>query len=419
MNKTPLIEDIELFLDDKPSVYAIRENAKQLLAEKKYPNSKNENWKYTNITPIINSNFSPKNHCSCNNDNCSCHQNQCSCNNEKSTFIDIKFCKGHLHIEEYNTPKGLIIKSLAEVLYEDEYKKYLLKSFDISKNPFTLLNTAYLEQGICIIVEKNTVLTSPINIIYNQKNCDNTQINIHNLVILENNSNLELIEHFLSNNSNSYLSNIVNEIYLKENSSLNHYKIQKESSKGFHIAYNSIKSYKNSSYKQFYYSNGAQISRNENYINLEEENANAEIYSAYRAKTNSTTDITTNINHKSAHTTSNQIAKAILETNSIANFIGKIHISPLSIKTSGNQLHKALYLSDNATLNCKPELEIYADDVKCSHGATCGQIDKDQLFYLTSRGISKEDAISILTSAHLDEIFALIPNQQIKELYFI
>ena len=82
-------------------------------------------------------------------------------------------------------------------------------------------------------------------------------------------------------------------------------------------------------------------------------------------------------------------------------------------------MHKALYLSDNATLNCKPELEIYADDVKCSHGATCGQIDKDQLFYLTSRGISKEDAISILTSAHLDEIFALIPNQQIKELYFI
>ena len=412
MKKAPLIEDIDLFLNDKPSVYAIRENAKILLEKNGFPTLKTENWKYTNISPIINSHFHPSSHCSCN-------ENQCNCHKEHSPHIDIKFCNGHLHIEEYNLPKGLIIKSLAEVLYEDEYKKYLLKSFDIEKHPFTLLNTIYLEQGVCIIVEKNTSITSPINIIYNQNNCQDTQINIHNLIIVEKNSNIEIVEQFSSKNSNSYLTNIVNEIYLKENSSLNHYKIQKESNQSFHIAYNSIKSYKNTSYKQFYYSNGAKISRNENFINLEDENANAEIYSAYRVNTNSINDITTNINHNAPHTTSNQLAKAILESNSTANFVGKIHISPLSIKTSGNQLHKALYLSDNASMNCKPELEIYADDVKCSHGATCGQLDSEQLFYLTSRGISKNDAINILTSAHLEEIFALIDNQQIKELYFL
>ena len=90
---------------------------------------------------------------------------------------------------------------------------------------------------------------------------------------------------------------------------------------------------------------------------------------------------------------------------------------PNAVKTSGNQLHKALYLNDNASLNCKPELEIYADDVKCSHGASCGEIDKEQLFYLTSRGIGKQEAIQLLTSAHLNEIIALIPNEQIKELF--
>ena len=99
-------------------------------------------------------------------------------------------------------------------------------------------------------------------------------------------------------------------------------------------------------------------------------------------------------------------------------FQGKIHIAPHADKTCGTQLHKALYLNDNANLNCKPELEIFADDVKCSHGASCGEINKDQLFYLISRGISKKEAIKILTEAHLNEIFALIPNEKIQNKYF-
>ena len=106
-----------------------------------------------------------------------------------------------------------------------------------------------------------------------------------------------------------------------------------------------------------------------------------------------------------------------MENNSTAVFQGKIHISPNAIKTTGNQLHKALYLNENATLNCKPELEIYADDVKCSHGASCGEIDKEQLFYLTSRGIDKQTATQLLTAAHLNEIIALISNEQIRNLF--
>ena len=413
MSETPLIKDVNLFLDDKPSVFALRENAKILLKNTHFPTTKTENWKYTNISPIINSNFDISNI----SEHCSCDNHQCSCSKETSPFIDVCFCNGKLHIEEYNTPQGLIIKSLAEVLYEDEYKKYLLKSFNQEQHPFALLNTLYLEQGICIIAEKNTQISTPIKITYKNTNAKNNQINIHNLILAQENSKIEIIEHFLSQNSNTYLTNIVNEIYTKENSAINHYKIQKESSQSFHIAFNSLKSYKNSTYKQFYFSNGSNISRNENIINLEDVYANAEIYTAYKAQTKTTTDITTNINHKHPNTTSIQLAKAILEQDAIANFLGKIHIAPNAIKTSGNQLHKALYLSENATMNCKPELEIYADDVKCSHGATCGQIDKDQLFYLTSRGISQKDAQNLLTSAHLEEIFSLISNQDIRELF--
>lgn len=406
-----LIKNIPLFLDDKPSVYALRETAKKTLQETGFPTAKTEAWKYTNITPILKSDFDINNeetHCE---HDCCCHKNH---SHLDFPFIEICFCKGKLHIEEYNTPKGLTIIPLPLALYEDDYKKYIFKSFELEKHPFAALNGIYLEQGVCITVEKNTKVTTPIIVKYNQTDCKNLQINIHNLIILEKNSKLELIEEIESEDNSTYLTNIVNEIYLKSEAHLNHYKTQKDSSQAYHISLNAVKSQSKSSYVQFYLSNGAKISRQETYINLEQKEAKAEIYSAYKAKKDCLSDITTNINHLSEESFSNQYAKAILEEASSATFQGKIHIAPYAVKTSGTQLHKALYLNESAQLNCKPELEIYADDVKCSHGASCGELDKEQLFYLKSRGIDKETATNMLINAHLDEIFSFIPNQEIK-----
>lgn len=409
MSELPLIKNVDLFLNDKPSVYALREKSKKALLNAGFPTQKNEPWKYTNISPIISNNFDiPKtiNHC----------QKECCHHSSNQHFIEIKFCKGLLHIEDYSLPDGLTITPLPLALHENEYKQYLLKSFDLEKHPFAALNGIYLEQGICICVQKNTTIAKPIHIIYNQTDCDNLQTNIHNLFILEKNSSIEIIESFSSKNNNSYLTNIVNEIYLHEASSLRHYKKQTESNSAYHIALNSIKIKQSAKYTQYYFAKGAKISRNENIINLDQPEANAEIYSAYTVQKDCLTDITTNINHNEKETTSNQYAKCVLEDSSAATFQGKIHISKDSIKSSGQQLHKALYLNDNATLNCKPELEIYADDVKCSHGASCGEIDKEQLFYLTSRGISHDEAIKLVTNAHLNEIYALIPNEAIKDI---
>ena len=408
---SPLIKNIDLFLDDKPSVFALRKKAKDILLQTGFPSSKTEAWKYTNIKNILNSSFTAENKKE------PCGHNCCRHRSKDMPFIEITFCHGKLHVEEYDTPKGLIITPLPLALYEDEYKNYIFNSFSLEKHPFAALNGMYLEQGICIYVEKDTKLTTPIAIKYHQTQCDNKQINIHNLIILEKDSNLELFEDFSGDASLPYLSNIVNEIYLKENSKLTHYKIQKEPSTAYHLALNAIKQQKNSQYKQFYLANGAKISRQETLISLQREQAQAEIYSAYTAKKDCLTDITTNINHLMPETFSNQYAKAVLEDESTATFQGKIHIAPNAIKTSGQQLHKALYLNDSATLNCKPELEIYADDVKCSHGASCGEIDREQLFYLTSRGIDKQTATNLLIDAHLEEIISFIPNQKIKELF--
>lgn len=405
-----LIKNVPLFLDDKPSVYALRQKAKNSLNNTKAPTQKNEAWKYTDIKPILTSNFvvdTSEQVCS----------HSCCKHNDSPYFIEIKFCHGKLHIEEFNTPDGLSITPLPLALFEGEYKTHIFNNFNLEEHPFAALNGTYLEQGLCVHVEKNIKINKPIHINYNQSECDGLQINLHNLIILEKNASLELLETFSSSKENCYLTNVVNEIYLKTNSVFNHYKKQKESKQAYHIALNAAKLQNNAHYTQYYYANGAKICRQESLINLNHECASADIYSAYYAKKDCLNDITTNINHNHAETTSNQYAKAILESNSSAAFQGKIYIAPNAIKTCGYQLHKGLYLDDNAVLNCKPELEIYADNVKCSHGASCGKMDKEQLFYLKSRGISHQDAKQMLIKAHLSEIFSSIPNENIKDLF--
>ena len=409
--QSPLIQKIDLFLDDKPSVFALREKAKSALLKQGFPTKKTEAWKYSNVKELIQKNFLIDN-----------SENTCEhdcCHHHSTDIIEIHFCNGKLHVEEYNTPEGITITPLPLALYEGDYKKYIFNSFDIEKHPFAALNGSYLEQGICIEVEKNIQPNTPILIKYNFDNCENQQLNIHNIIVLNKGASLELMEDFTSTKQSSHFSNIVNEIYLKEQAVLSHYKKQQENPLAYHIAFNAIKIYEKAKYKQIYYANGAKLSRQETLINLEQSFSSAEVYSAYRAKKDSLTDITTNINHLVAETTSNQYAKAVLEEDSTATFQGKIHIAPNAVKTSGHQLHKALYLNDSALLNCKPELEIYADDVKCSHGASCGELDKEQLFYLTSRGIDKNTAIDILTKAHLEEIFAYITEEKIKNLFFL
>lgn len=411
MQNSPLIKETPLFLEDKPAVYALRQKSKKALETTGFPTTKTEAWKYTDTKTLVNTPFNvdtSEDVC----DGACCHHHK-----EESGFIDITFCRGKLHIEEFNTPEGLTIIPLPLVLFEGIYKPFLLSSFNLEQHPFAALNGLYLEQGLCIHVEKNTKITTPIRIRYNQSSAQQQHLPLHNIFILENNAELEVIEQFSSKNENSYFTNIVNEIYLRENAKLNHYKIQKESSQAYHIALTAAKIQKSAKYKQYYMANGAKLCRQETLINLMQTQAQAEIYSAYLAKKNCLNDITTNINHFYPETTSNQYVKAVLEDDSSAVFQGKIHIAPKAVKTSGHQLHKALYLNNNAELNCKPELEIFADDVKCSHGASCGEIDKEQLFYLTSRGISKEDAVKMLTAAHLEEVIALIPNEKIKELF--
>ena len=212
-----------------------------------------------------------------------------------------------------------------------------------------------------------------------------------------------------------YFNNIVNEIYLGAGAELNHYKFQNEACKAAHIAFNAVRIKRNGVYNGFCLQKGADLGRNETRVQLLEEEAKAEVNAAYLMNGWATLDTTTDIEHLAEKTYSSQLIKGVVGGEAKGVFQGKIRIAPNAQKTEGRQLHKALLLSDTAEIDVKPELEIYADDVKCSHGAASGELDREQLFYLRSRGIGEEEARQMLIDAYLTDVVARVDDPEIRD----
>ena len=191
--------------------------------------------------------------------------------------------------------------------------------------------------------------------------------------------------------------------------------MQAEAFKAVHTTLNAVPVKAGGKYESFCLQTGANLARQETHVVLKEEQAEAEVDAVYKMNGWATLDTTTDIEHLASYTRSNQLVKGIVGGQAKGVFQGKIHIAPMAEKTEGYQLHRALLLSDTAEVDVKPELEIFADDIKCSHGAACGELDKEQMFYLQSRGIYEDDARSILIKAFADEGVNKIKDEKIRE----
>ncbi len=277
---------------------------------------------------------------------------------------------------------------------------------NINQYPFAALNTAYLQEGVFINIDRN--LDKPLVIVYQNNTEEKTLCTTRNIISLDVGVHAEILEIFAG--SGNHLTNHVNEIFLKPKSKLNHYKLLSEQAK--HIALSAVNVETDAAYNQVAFLNGDVFTRDETNVRLAESEAAANIYKAYFRGS-----IVSNIEHLAPNTNSDQLTKCVAEGKVKASFQGKISVARDAQKISGYMLHNALLLSDDAEVNCKPELEIFADDVKCSHGATVGSLDKNQLFYLQSRGISEADAKKLLTKAYLNEILEKIENEEIKEWF--
>ena len=405
-----LIQDIKLIGEEIPWLKEVRAKGRDAFLKQGVPGAKVETWKYTKPKRFFENSFSYT------------PSNLISISNNANLPFDcykINFTNGVFNPFKSNLPQGIEVMPIIEaIMFHHNIREKISALADVDENPFVALNTAYLNEGVYIHISSNVDIKKPLAIIYETVCTDrNDMFNLRNLIHVEKNSSVKIVEAFYYEGKvkSSYFMNVVNEIYMEENSHLKHYKIQDEAFKAAHIAFNAVKVDTNASYKSFCLQKGADMARNESYIELSEEGAHATVDGAYIMNGWATIDTTTNIKHLKKHTTSSQLVKGVVGGQAKGVFQGKIHIAPNAIKTEGYQLHKAMLLTDEAEVDVKPELEIFADDVKCSHGSACGELDKEQLFYMQSRGIPEDEAKQMLIGAYLNDVIAKVDDEKIVE----
>lgn len=313
---------------------------------------------------------------------------------------------------------GVSLKPFADVLKSDpgSLKGLLGSSAETGQSFTTALNTGFMEQGVVLYLAKNVVLERPFHLIsIGASGAEPGAFHPRFSFSLEQGSRATVIESHVGLPGQPYLSNPVTEILLKEGAALRHYTVVGEDSDAFHLGRTSVTVQENAKYESFVLSLGGQLVRREVQVSLEGVNGSAVVDGVYGLSDKQHSDITSEILHLAPNTTSNQVVKGVLGGESRGVFQGRVHVAREAQKTDGRQLHKALLLNRGPEVDCKPELEIYADDVQCAHGATTGEMDQNHIFYFLSRGIDEETARALLVEGFLDEVILNIGEDAVRE----
>jgi Fe-S cluster assembly protein SufD len=279
-----------------------------------------------------------------------------------------------------------------------EVKSHLAKYASLD-NPFVALNTAFLNDVKVIQVPRGTVLAEPIEITH--EGVANAATHPRTLILVGANAHCTIVETYKG--TGTYFTNAVTEIVLADSAVVDHYKVQQESPTAFHVATLQASIGRSAAFSSHSISLGGALVRNDANAVLSQ-GSDATLNGLYIVNGTQHVDNHTTIDHAKPHATSHELYKGILDDRSYAVFNGKIIVRPDAQKTDSKQTNKNLVLSDDATINTKPELQIWADDVRCTHGATIGQLDSEMLFYLQSRGIAKIDARNLLIYAFAQDI---------------
>ncbi len=369
-----------------------------------FPNRKLENWKFSDLNQIIKSNIGELTFY-----NDYKKENQIDkielindLEHNKLIIIDGKIEKIDFKFEE---------KDKIEVLVEQGEE-----TIKENINSLINLNNAFSNKFCKVIIKKNYSLIKPL-VIYHSTN-KNTQSKNTNLRIdfkLEENACLRLIDIFKDNSEKNFL-NIYYNFELDKSSILKNYKIDKSMNNNVKYSYNNVKQQANSISETFILSSGSKFLKNEINCDLQGQHSSAFVNGIFDLDEENHHEIKSNINHLVENTKSYQLVKSVLEKKSKAVYQGKIFVSSEAQKTDGYQLSNAILLSENSEFNAKPELEIYADDVKCSHGSSSGSLDENSIFYLMSRGLNYKEAKKLLINGFLLDVIEKITDEEIKNL---
>jgi Fe-S cluster assembly protein SufD len=313
---------------------------------------------------------------------------------------------------------GLRVGSLADAIHAGEAViEAHLGRHSTSSSPFTALSTAFIREGGFVHVPANTDVTRPVHLVFVTTNeAAGSVSHPRNLIVVEPGARASIIESYVTlAPAGTYWTNAVTEVVAGANSWLEHTRIQRESERAYHIGSTYVDQYRDSHYRSFSMAMGGALARHNLHVRLNDENVEALMYGLYLTRGDQVVDNHTAIYHDQPNCRSWEVYKGVLDGRSRGVFNGKVFVRPEAQKTDAKQTNRNLLLSDGAKVNTKPQLEIFADDVKCTHGATVGRLDEVALFYARSRGVPAEEAQRLLTYAFAAEVISEVALEPVRK----
>lgn len=392
------------FMPDAEIVSAIR-----VLEDKGIPNNKHEDYKYCNIESVLRKEFK------------TVEQSFNELTNadiaplKLDEAINLVVVNGNYDesLSEKIIVNGLTIKSLTQLSSSE--KELLSSQAKSETDALIALNTAFSGDGMFLQVDKNNIIPMPVHIIYVNSGSSNIVTNTRSFIHVDESAEVTLIESFFNIGTTKVFSNFVSEKLVGENAKLKCYTFQNEGATSYSVNTNQVKLNRYANYTNNTFTLSGELVRNNHNIELASEFCEANLNGLFITKGTQSVDNHTLIDHQKPNCQSNELYKGIAQDKSTGTFNGKIFVRKDAQKTNAYQSSKNILMSDDATINTKPQLEIYADDVKCSHGTSTGKIDTEALFYLKARGIGEENARKLLLQAFAQELIDKIEINSLKE----
>ena len=404
---TTLVQAAPAWLNER------RESAARQFASVGFPTTRLEDWRFTNVSPIAEANwplaqggFTPAE---------ALTAAVTIPGAVRLVILNGQFAAGLSDLSAL--PKGLRIASLRDGARDatDGIETYLGKVFSIASHPFAALNTSFLDDGVAIMVTKGAVVETPIHIVIVTGGNQPVVAHPRVLIVAGENSQVRVAQTFIGAPDTAYFNNAVIEVVVGPGALVQLYTDQRESDRAFHIANIQAHVEAKGVFESHAFSTGARIMRHDIGIGLKGEGADCTMNGVYLADGERLMDTHTSLDHAMPHCTSHEIYKGILAGKGKAVFNGRIIVQLDAQKTDAKQTNRALLLSDDATINSNPQLEIFADDVKCTHGAAVGQLDEEAMFYLQARGLNRAEARDMLLHAFAGEVIAGLKIPALRE----
>ena len=419
-NMTQVVDKLQpwlMALEERPQggprwLQNLRERGASRFALLGFPTVRDEDWRFTSVAPIASTEFRPA------------AQGRITADGLNSfLYADaphrLVIVNGRFSPELSRTsglPQAMRFGSLATAISEqgDTVARYLGQLADFESRAFAALNAAFLQDGAYVHIPDGVVLDEPLQILFVSVADGTVMSHPRTLIIAGDRSQSRIVETYVGAGDQTYFSNAVTEIFAGEHSFLDHYKVQEESVQAFHIASMHMRAARSATFSSHSFALGGRLVRNDVLALLDGEGAEVTLNGLYLADGERLVDNHTTIDHAKAHCPSHEIYKGILGGRAKAVFNGKIIVRPDAQKTDAKQTNRALLLTDDAAINTKPQLEIFADDVKCTHGAAIGQLDEDALFYLRARGLTFFEARDMLIHAFAGDILNRVQVEPLK-----